>query len=91
MPGSLVESAGFEKLIQKVGPYFREKVNLKSVMIYAKSFPGRDNFAASLSHIKFIKNHHQKVKKPAAIINSTFLSKSATIYLSFWSGRTMAL
>ena len=74
MPDGPLESADFEKLIQEVDPYIKEKGKLKGLMIYAKSFPERDNFAAFLSHIKFVKNHHQKIKKIAAVTDGTFLS-----------------
>ena len=74
MPGGPLKSADFEKLIQEVDPYIKEKGKLKGLMIYTKSFPGWDNFAAFLSHIKFVKNHHQKVKKIAAVTDSSFLS-----------------
>jgi tRNA U38,U39,U40 pseudouridine synthase TruA len=74
MPGGPLESADFEKLIQEVDPYIKEKGKLKGLMIYAKSFPGGDNFAAFLSHIKFVKNHHQKIKKIAAVTDGAFLS-----------------
>ena len=74
MPSGPLESADFEKLVQEVDPYIKEKGKLNGLMIYTKSFPGWDNFAAFLSHIKFIKNHHQKVKKIAAVTDGTFLS-----------------
>jgi hypothetical protein len=32
------------------------------LMIYTKSFPGWENFAAFLSHIQFVKNHQRKAK-----------------------------
>ena len=74
MPDGPLESADFEKLIQEVDPYIKEKGKLKCLIIYAKFFPGWDNFAAFLSHIKFVKNHHQKVKKIAAVTDGAFLS-----------------
>ena len=42
-----LKSTDFEKLVQEVDPYIREKGKLNGLMIYAKSFPGWDNFAAS--------------------------------------------
>ena len=69
-----LESTDFEKLVQEVDPYIRENGKLDGMMIYANSFPGWDNFAAFLSHIKFVKNHHQKIKKIAAVTDSSFLS-----------------
>jgi len=69
-----LESTDFEKLAREVDPYIIEKGTLNGLMIYAKSFPGWDNFAAFLSHIKFVKNHHQKIRKIAAVTGSGFLS-----------------
>jgi len=69
-----LESRDFEKLAREVDPYIIEKGTLNGLMIYAKSFPGWDNFAAFLSHMKFVKNHHQKIKKIAAVTGSSFLS-----------------
>jgi tRNA U38,U39,U40 pseudouridine synthase TruA len=73
-PDGPLESADFEKLVREVDPYIRDKVNLNGLMIYAKSFPGWDSFAAFLSHMKFVKDHHQKIKKIAAVTGSGFLS-----------------
>jgi tRNA U38,U39,U40 pseudouridine synthase TruA len=69
-----LESMDFERLAREVDPYIIEKGKLNGLMIYAKSFPGWDNFAAFLSHVKFVKNHHQKIKKIAAVTGSGFLS-----------------
>ncbi len=73
-PAGPLESTDFEKLVREVDPYIIEKGKLNGLMIYAKSFPGWDNFAAFLSHMKFVKNHHRKVKKIAAVTGGGFLS-----------------
>ena len=69
-----LESTDFEKLAQEVDPYIVENGKLNGLMICAKSFPGWDDFAAFLSHIKFVKTHYQKIKKIAAVTDSSFLS-----------------
>ena len=73
-PVGPLESTDFEKLIKEVDPYIGEKGRLNGLMIYAKSFPGWDSFAAFLSHMKFVRNHHRKIKKIAAVTSSSFLS-----------------
>ena len=73
-PMGPLESTDFEKLAREVDPHVIEKGKLNGLMIFTKSFPGWDNFAAFLSHIKFVKNHHQKIKKIAAVTGSGFLS-----------------
>ena len=73
-PSGPLESTDFKKLAREVDPYIREKGKLDGLMIYAKSFPGWDNFAAFLSHMKFVRNHHRKIRKIAAVTGSSFLS-----------------
>jgi len=73
-PTGPLESTDFEKLAGEVDPYIIENGTLSGLMIYTKSFPGWDNFAAFLSHIKFVINHHQKIKKIAAVTGRGFLS-----------------
>ena len=73
-PMGPLESTDFEKLAREVDPYIIENGTLNGLMIYIKSFPGWDKFAAFLSHMKFVKNHHQKIKKIAAVTGSSFLS-----------------
>jgi hypothetical protein len=73
-PTGPLESADFEKLVQEVDPYIEAEGKLNGLMVCAESFPGWDNFAAFVSHIKFVKNHHQKIKKVAAVTDGSFLS-----------------
>jgi tRNA U38,U39,U40 pseudouridine synthase TruA len=73
-PMGPLESADFEKLVREVDPFIEDKGKLNGLMIYTKSFPGWENFASFLSHIKFVKDHHRKVKKIAAVTESGFLS-----------------
>lgn len=73
-PIGALESTDFEKLGREVDPYITENGELNGLMIYTHSFPGWDNFAAFLSHMKFVKDHHQKIKKIAAVTDSGFLS-----------------
>ena len=59
-PQSPLDSADFSELVKEVDPYIEEHGQLHGLLIYAESFPGWSDFAAFLSHMKFIKNHHQK-------------------------------
>ena len=73
-PVGPLESMDFEKLAREVDPYIIEKGKLNGLMINVKAFSGWDSIAAFLSHIKFVKNHHQKIKKIAAMTGGGFLS-----------------
>ena len=73
-PEGPLEEADFTSLAADVDSYIEKRGQLQGLMIYVESFPGWNDFAAFLSHIKFIKNHHQKINKVAAVTDSGFLS-----------------
>ena len=74
MPEGPLQAADFEKLAREVDPYIKEHGKLNGLMVYTKSFPGWNDFAALLSHFRFVKNHHQHIKKVAAVTDTGFLS-----------------
>ena len=73
-PEGSLEATDFEKLAKEVDPYIEANGTLNGLMIYSESFPGWENFAALLSHIKFVKEHHHNIEKVAAVTDSGFLS-----------------
>ena len=73
-PEGPLESTDFERLAQEIDPYIEEKGMLNGLMIYTEKFPGWDDFAALVSHLRFVKNHHQKIKKVAAVTDAGFVS-----------------
>ena len=73
-PEGPLEQTDFGALAREVDPYIEAQGKLNGLLISAKSFPGWKDFAALVSHLKFVKNHHQKIKKVAAVTDSGFLS-----------------
>jgi hypothetical protein len=73
-PQGPLEKEDFELLAKEVDPYIEEKGGLKGLMIYAKSFPGWNDFGALVSHLKFVRNHERQIRKIAAVTDSTILS-----------------
>ena len=82
-PSSPLEHSDFEKLRRKIDQYIDEKGNLKGILVHAKSFPGWENFAAFIDHIKFVKDHHRKIKRVAAVTDSKFLAIGPSIAKHF--------
>lgn len=80
-----LESTDFEKLAQEIDPYIEENGKLHGLMIDAESFPGWSDFAAFIAHMKFVKNHHQKVQKIAFVSDNTVLSIAPRIASHFVS------
>ena len=73
-PDGPLESSDFARLAKKIDPFIEEKGKLNGLMIYTESFPGWNDFAALVSHLKFVKNHHQRIERIAAVTDSGFLS-----------------
>jgi len=73
-PEGPLEQTDFEALAKEVDPYIEAQGQLNGLLISAKGFPGWKDFAALVSHLRFVKNHHQKIRKVAAVTDSGFLS-----------------
>jgi len=66
-PEGQLEAADFISITRQVDTYLAEHGKLHGVLIHAKSFPGWKNFAAMLAHLKFLKEHIQKIEKVAVV------------------------
>src|SRR3989344_600700 len=73
----------FEMMAREVDPYIEAKGRLNGLMVQAKSFPGWHDFAALVSHLKFVKDHHQRIAKVAAVTDNGFLSILPSIVKHF--------
>ena len=73
-PDGPLTSSDFDRLAMEVDPFIEEKNKINGLMIYVESFPGWNDFAALVSHLKFVKNHHQSIGMVAAVTDSGFLS-----------------
>ena len=73
-PQGPLEKSDFEMLAREVDPYIEEKGGLRGLMIQAKSFPGWHDFAALVTHFKFVKDHHRRIARVAAVTDSGFLA-----------------
>jgi hypothetical protein len=77
-PEGALQQSDFESLAQLVDPYIETEGELHGVLIFAESFPGWADFAALLSHLKFVKNHHQHIAKIAAVTDAENLGSGAS-------------
>jgi hypothetical protein len=73
-PEGPLTSADFAAVAGHVDPYIEENGTLTGLVIQARSFPGWDDFGALVSHLKFIRDHHKKIQKVAALTDAHFLS-----------------
>ncbi|HEC05974.1 MAG TPA: STAS/SEC14 domain-containing protein [Thiolapillus brandeum] len=69
-PEGPLTRADFEAAASRIDPYLEKHGRLRGLIIYSQDFPGWDSFGAALSHLKFIRNHHQKLSHVALVTDS---------------------
>ncbi len=82
-PEMPLKAADFENLAREINPYIEREGRLRGLMIYTKSFPGWESFAALIAHLRFVKEHHRKIEKVAAVTDSNLLSIAPLIAQHF--------
>ncbi|MCP4286914.1 MAG: STAS/SEC14 domain-containing protein [Gammaproteobacteria bacterium] len=78
----------FEAAAEKIDPYIKEKGKLNGLIIHSESFPGWDSFAALATHLRFVKNHHQKISHVALVTDSP-VGKMAEVMASHFISAKM--
>lgn len=66
-PEGPLEAADFTSLASQVDVYLEGHGKLRGVLIHAQSFPGWKDFGALLAHLRFVKEHHQRIEKVAVV------------------------
>lgn len=84
-PDSELSKSDFQSAYDLIDPYLEKSGKLNGLIIHIKSFPGWDSFAALITHIKFIKDHHKKVSHLAFVTDSTVGSFGENIAQHFIS------
>jgi len=84
-PSGSLQQTDFDQLTVAVDAYINEKGYINGIIIHTKDFPGWDSFGAFTHHMKFIKDHHKKIKRVAAVTDSKFMSIAPMIANHFVS------
>lgn len=74
MPAGPLEAADFTRLAAIVDPYLEQHGRLKGLMIHTRSFPGWGDFAALVGHLRFVRDHHRRIERVAAVTDSGVLA-----------------
>jgi SpoIIAA-like len=82
-PEGPLEASDFERVALEVDPYIEEKGKLHGLMVDTESFPGWSDFGAFVSHLTFVRDHHRRIEKIAAVSDSGFLSIAPRIASHF--------
>lgn len=82
-PRGALTAADFTALAGTVDPYLEEHGDLKGLVVDAPSFPGWDDFAALVSHMRFVRDHHKRIRRIAVVSDSALLSAAPKIASHF--------
>ena len=80
-PGAPLSTDDFKALTAEVDRFIDKRGDLAGIIIEADKFPGWENFSSFVAHLKFVRNHHQVVKK-VALVTDTKLADIAEALVS---------
>jgi hypothetical protein len=69
-PESALQGNDFIEVAQALDPQIAQHGDLAGLIIAAPHFPGWDSFGALVNHLRFVRDHHQHVKKIAMVTDS---------------------
>ncbi|HED33977.1 MAG TPA: STAS/SEC14 domain-containing protein [Gammaproteobacteria bacterium] len=78
-PTGALDVKDFQAAASTIDPYIEKVGKLNGLIIHTESFPGWDSFEAFISHLKFVKDHHCKIRRVALVTDSTFLTLAETL------------
>jgi len=74
VPSAPLNKEDFIHLANEVDPYIEKEGKLHGLIIQVKSFPGWEDFAGLISHLQFVREHHKKIEKVAAVSDGRIVS-----------------
>jgi len=72
-PRGALSADDFLAIARTIDPYIEERGKLTGLLVDAPSFPGWDSFGALIQHLKFVRDHHRKIDRVAAVTDNEFL------------------
>jgi len=87
LPEGALSKEDFDEVAACVDPFIEKSGKLNGIIIAVQSFPGWDSFEAFSSHIKFVKDHHKKVKFVAFVTDSPLGSMAEHVATHFVSAQ----
>ena len=84
-PEGALRAEDFVTLASAVDPYIEQHGELNGLMIEAQSFPGWDDFAALVSQVRFVRDHHRRIRRIAVVSDSKLLAVAPKLASHFVS------
>jgi hypothetical protein len=74
-----LRSQDFDAVALTADAWIEAHGRLNGLVIHAKRFPGWENLGAMMKHVRFVRNHHQKIARLALAVDSAMASIAPTI------------
>jgi hypothetical protein len=84
-PESTLEEGDFARLAEVVDPYIEENGDLAGIVIDAPEFPGWQSLGAMVSHFRFVRDHHRRIRKVALVTDSALANVAEALASHFVS------
>ena len=69
-PRDALTKEDFAQIAKTVDPHIEKKGALTGIIIEFNAFPGWDSLGALAAHLRFVREHHKKVKKIAVVTDA---------------------
>ena len=69
-PKDALTKEDFERIGKTVDPHIEKTGGLAGLILDAAKFPGWDSLGALAAHLRFVREHHKRVKKIAIVTDS---------------------
>jgi hypothetical protein len=69
-PKAALKKEDFAELAAEVDPFIEATGDLKGLIVVVDSFPGWDSFKALAAHIRFVRDHHKRVRRVAIVTDA---------------------
>ena len=89
-PQGALSKDDFERAAKLIDPHIKKAGRLNGIVVRTREFPGWDSFGALVSHLKFVRAHHAKLKRLALCTDSPLGSVLPAIGRHFVSAEVRA-
>jgi len=69
-PKAALTKEDFAQIAKTVDPHIEKKGSLAGIVIEFSAFPGWDSIGAMAAHLRFVRDHHARVKKVAVVTDA---------------------
>jgi hypothetical protein len=69
-PTAALEEADFGRLAALADPYIEQHGELPGLLLEVEHFPGWKNLAGMITHFRFVRDHHRRIRKVAIVTDT---------------------